>query len=283
MKKSPGHLAISKIVTGDLGDPAKEFHFTLTLRDENGNALSESYSYAGSKQGKIKSGDTIALKHGERIVIANLPAGTQYIVSELEADQQRYVTTAIDENGWIVSNQTADAVFVNSKGAPPVPGTGNLTIAKVVTGNGNTETDFHFKVELRQKLSGTYGDITFQDGIAEITLRHGQSKTAVGLPQGTEYIITELEANQGGYETSATKDTGTIADGEISIALFNNRANEQPPISPEENPKDPSKNPPGAEEVPRTGDQSVLVAPIIGAALCLCALAAAVWRRKRLK
>lgn len=250
----------------------------LTLRDENGNALSESYSYAGSKQGKIKSGDIIALKHGERIVIANLPAGTQYIVSELEADQQRYVTTAIDENGWIVSNQTADAVFVNSKGAPPVPGTGNLIIAKVVTGNGNTETDFHFKVELRQKLSGTYGDITFQDGIAEITLRHGQSKTAVGLPQGTEYIITELEANQGGYETSATKDTGTIADGEISIALFNNRANEQPPISPE----DPS-NPPGKEEVPKTGDAGALFAWGIGAALCLCALAAAVWRKRRLK
>ena len=278
VKKSPGHLAISKIVTGDLGDPAKEFHFTLTLRDENGNALSESYSYAGSKQGKIKSGDIIALKHGERIVIANLPAGTQYIVSELEADQQRYVTTAIDENGWIVSNQTADAVFVNSKGAPPVPGTGNLIIAKVVTGNGNTETDFHFKVELRQKLNGTYGDITFQDGIAEITLRHGQSKAAVGLPQGTEYIITELEANQGGYETSATKDTGTIADGEISIALFNNRANEQPPISQE----DPS-NPPGKEEVPKTGDAGALFAWGIGAALCLCALAAAVWRKRRLK
>ena len=283
VKKSAGHLAISKVVTGDLGDPAKEFHFTLTLRDENGNALSGSYSYAGSKQGKIRSGDTIALKHGERIVIANLPAGTQYIVKELEANQERYVTTAIDENGWIVSNQTADAVFVNSKGAPPVPGTGNLTVAKVVTGNGNTQTDFHFKVELRQKLSGTYGDITFQDGVAEVTLRHGQSKTATGLPQGTEYIITELEANQGGYETSAAKDTGTIADGEISIALFNNRANEQPPISPEEDPKNPSDNPPGTEEVPRTGDRNVLLASGIGAVLCLCALAVAVWRRKRLK
>ena len=114
-------------------------------------------------------------------------------------------------------------------------------------------------------------------------MRHGQSKTATGLPQGTEYIITELEANQGGYETSAAKDTGTIEDGEISIALFNNRANEQPPISPEEDPKNPSDNPPGTEEVPRTGDRNVLLASGIGAALCLCALAVAVWRRKRLK
>lgn len=282
VKQSPGHLAISKIVTGDLGDPAKEFHFTLTLRDENGNALKESYSYAGSKQGKIKSGDTIALKHGERIVIANLPAGTQYIVKELEANQNRYVTTAIDENGWIVSNQTADAIFLNSKGAPPTPGTGNLTVAKVVTGNGNTETNFHFKVELRQKLSGTYGDMVFQDGVAEITLRHGQSQTATGLPQGTEYIITELEANQGGYETSASKDTGTIADGEISIALFNNRANEQPPINPEENSKDPS-NPPGKEEVPKTGDRGVLIIPSAGLALCLCVLAVAIWQKRRQK
>lgn len=108
---------------------------------------------------------------------------------------------------------------------------GSLTISKEVTGSGgNKQKEFHFTIEVGtlpdgSKLpDGTYGEITFTDSKAEITLKSGESKTATGLPGDITYVVKETEANTGGYKTSSENDEGTIAPNTLQSVLFiNNR------------------------------------------------------------
>ena len=101
-------------------------------------------------------------------------------------------------------------------------GTGSLTVSKTVAGNaGETNKDFHFNVTLSDKtISGIFGDMTFTNGVATFTLKHGESKTASNLPEGIGYEVTE--ANTVGYTTTATGDKGTIAKDGTATAAFTN-------------------------------------------------------------
>ena len=111
---SSGSLTISKVVTGDAGDKNKEFTFTVTLTDANGDPLKGEYRYAGSKEGTIKSEGEIKLKDGESVTISGLPIGTKYTVAEAEANKDGYTTTSKGESGEI-SEKEQKAEFTNSK------------------------------------------------------------------------------------------------------------------------------------------------------------------------
>lgn len=103
--------------------------------------------------------------------------------------------------------------------------TGALTVSKEVTGSlGNKFQAFTFVVTLKDSdLSGVFGDVTFQDGKATFSLRHGRSVTILGIPAGTEYTIKE--GNNLGYTVTKTGDTGEIKAGETLEAKFvNHRA-----------------------------------------------------------
>ena len=115
---SSGSLTISKVVTGDAGDKNKEFTFTVTFTDVNGNPLDGEYSYTGSKEGTIKSGEEVRLKDGESITISGLPIGTKYTVVEAEANKDGYTTTSKGESGEI-SEKEQKAEFTNSKNTDP--------------------------------------------------------------------------------------------------------------------------------------------------------------------
>ena len=69
-RDSFGNLTITKTVISDLEDKDKEFAFTITLGVEG--------SYTGSKNGTLKRGDTIFLKHNDSITISDLPIGVIY-------------------------------------------------------------------------------------------------------------------------------------------------------------------------------------------------------------
>ena len=133
--------------------------------------------------------------------------------------------------------------------------TGSLTVSKTVAGNaGDKEKAFHFTVTLSdQTISGTYGDMEFTDGVATFTLKHGESKTAAGLPAGVTYEVTETEADQDGYATAKTGDTGTIEKDVISTAAFTN-TKDASPVDPDK-PTDPKKP---TDDVPKTGDETNL-------------------------
>ena len=104
---------------------------------------------------------------------------------------------------------------------------GSLTVTKKVSGDlGDQNADWHFTVTLDDKtINATYGDMTFVDGVAQIVLKHGESKTATDLPAGVKYTVVEKEANQNGYATTATDDTGTIEKDVTKTAAFTNTYN----------------------------------------------------------
>lgn len=78
----------------------------------------------------------------------------------------------------------------------PEPETASISIEKNVTGKGSTTKEFNFELELTNQpdLNGTYGDLNFNGGTANFTLKHGEKKTASGLPDGTEFTVTEESA-----------------------------------------------------------------------------------------
>lgn len=115
-----GFLRIQKVVAGS-GDRTKGFTFYVTLRDEKGRPLEEEFSYTGDKKGKISSGQSISLCHDQQIMILNLPVGTQYVISEKEANQEGYVTSFRGEKGSIVSKEIGMAFFVNTKETEKTP------------------------------------------------------------------------------------------------------------------------------------------------------------------
>ena len=128
---------------------------------------------------------------------------------------------------------------------------GDLTVTKTVAGNaGDTEKKFTFTVTLDRSISGTYGDMTFNNGTAVITLKHGESSTATKLPADIRYTVTESDNE--GYTVTANGDTGVICDGKTAVAAFTNTKDSETPNQPS-TPNVPSS--PGAlDHIPETGD-----------------------------
>lgn len=113
---------------------------------------------------------------------------------------------------------------------------GALTVEKIVQGNrGETDRAFTFTVTLTGKsqtsieantINGKFGDMTFENGVATFTLKHGQSITASGLPAGLTYTVEETNANADGYTTSNSGNTGTIPSGDTDKVYFTNTKHE---------------------------------------------------------
>lgn len=113
---------------------------------------------------------------------------------------------------------------------------GALTVEKIVQGNrGETDREFEFTVTLTgesitgvkaDSVSGTFGDMTFENGVATFMLKHGESITASGLPAGLNYSVEETNANADGYTTSNSGNTGTIPSGDTAKVYFTNTKHE---------------------------------------------------------
>ena len=127
-----------------------------------------------------------------------------------------YTLTKIrDDQGNEINVPVSSADFINSKG------TGNLSLIKVVEGT-TTESTFDVQVKLdNTSVNGKYGDLTFKNGIADVQLTAGQTKTATGLPAGVTYTVTEVNVPDG-YQVSYSGETGTITAGGTAQATVTN-------------------------------------------------------------
>ena len=104
---------------------------------------------------------------------------------------------------------------------------GNLSVTKTVAGNnGDTSKAFNFTVTLGDtSINGTFGEMIFADGVATFVLKHGESKTAVGLPAGITYTVTEAEADKDGYTTTSVNASGSIIKDDTAAVTFTNTRN----------------------------------------------------------
>ena len=149
-------------------------------------------------------------------------------------------------------------------------GPGNLVIEKRVEGTaGETQRQFHFTLTLSDTtIDGIYGDLEFSNGVATFLLKDGQSVRVEGLPQGIAYQVTEDEANQQGYTTTARGATGTIRTGETQQVQFVNTRNDSPKT----------------DNSPKTGDSArpwLYVGLLTTSALALTGVGVVSYRRRR--
>lgn len=149
-------------------------------------------------------------------------------------------------------------------------GPGNLVIEKRVEGTaGETQRQFHFTLTLSDTtINGIYGDLEFSNGVATFQLKDGQSVRVEGLPQGIAYQVTEDEADQQGYTTTARGATGTIRTGETQQVQFVNTWNDSPKT----------------DNSPKTGDSArprLFVGLLTTSALALTGVGVVSYRRRR--
>ena len=102
---SAGSLAVTKNVTGNMGDRNRYFKITVTLKGEDGKSHAASYPVTGGSKLVNGTDDTSAstisvdtpadfyLKHDETFTIANLPYGVTYTVVEENYSNDGYTTT----------------------------------------------------------------------------------------------------------------------------------------------------------------------------------------------
>ncbi|MGB4432457.1 MAG: SpaA isopeptide-forming pilin-related protein [Bacillota bacterium] len=233
-------ISKSVISTGDVA-PAGSNIFNFAILDKNGTLIEEP---AITVDGIGTGTETVTLDNLTEIpdalyvqeITERVPSGWVYDMAIYK------VTFTVDTDGEVIPNiekfdpasesyVSADNItFTNSyheETAPdPDPEYGNLTVSKTVSGGGaSTSKEFTFTVTLDSRISGTYGDMTFESGVATFTLKHGENKTATNLPAGISYAV--VESDNSGYTvtvngTSETTATGTIAQDSTATAAFNN-------------------------------------------------------------
>ena len=105
---------------------------------------------------------------------------------------------------------------------------GNLTVnKKVARTDGDKNQEFNFKVTLSKPVNGTYGDMTFTDGVANFTLKHDESKNGVNLPANISYTVVEDDYSKDGYTTTSINSTGTITKDKTTEVSFTNTKNKK--------------------------------------------------------
>lgn len=179
--------------------------------------------------------------------------GLVWTVSDLAAGASGAITFSarVNENAIKVDNPLTNQATVtvgdnsyktNTTNDGDKPGTGDLTISKTVTAaEGETpdhDKSFSFTITLKDAggnpLQGRYAytiaggesqTLALDSGVAKIELKHGQSVTITGLPEGASYSVAEESYADEGYVTSLDQDSdgwsGTIDADETIIKVTN--------------------------------------------------------------
>ena len=170
------------------------------------------------------------------------PTRAGYTFTGWERHDTTNGTATLNDDGTVTAvNGPGPIVFIakyTKNTTPPTPPadpeTGNLTVSKTISGNAaDSSKAFDFTVTLGDtSINGTYGDMSFSNGVATFTLKGGESKTATNLPAGTTFTVAEADYSADGYVTTKSGDTGTITDGQTATAAFTNTKNTTPPTPP---------------------------------------------------
>nr|AHF25690.1 collagen adhesin [uncultured bacterium Contigcl_38] len=160
---------------------------------------------------------TVTLKGGEKAEATGLPTEITYEITEASAEGFQ-LTGKTGDTGSI-STTKSTAVFTNTRE------TGDLELSKELISERLADKDqkFTFTVTLGDdSINGTYGDMTFENGVATVELKGGESAEATGLPTDISYDITEADADDFKL-TGVTGDSGTISTEKASAEFTNTR------------------------------------------------------------
>lgn len=225
--KGFGTLEVKKTVAGNDADTEKYFDFTVTItkKDDTGATVTDTdFNGIYGDMTFVSGVATFVMKHGDTVTATDLPNGTSFNVSEADYSNEGYRSRRKAYTGVIVKDETKTAVFSNVRETY-----GDLVISKTISGNDiSIYKDFKFTLTLDDSsINGAYGGVTFKNGVAEFTLKGGQSKTVEDLPNGVSYTVTEDDyyTEEGyvpttdGVEGSRTS-AGTIVGNITKDAVF---------------------------------------------------------------
>lgn len=110
--------------------------------------------------------------------------------------------------------------------------TGDLLIAKQVKGSNDPKKKYHFTLTLLKDgnadagtvaLNGTFGDVTFQDGVAEFDVKAGSYIRVKGLPAGVYYTIQEDDYTKAGFNSPEyINQSGVVQKGDSTMVTVTN-------------------------------------------------------------
>ena len=240
-KRGGGIATNSPIVIGmEYADVAVEVTKKWTEETHPDHVYVALYRVGDASGEKVKLDSHVELnaENNWSASFADLPSKC---VTNGEVEDCHYIVEEETVEGWKESssaeydkeNKTYKITLTNT----PIQ-YGSLTVSKEVTGSGDKEKEFPFKVTLQGEtaMNGTYGDMEFVDNVVTFTLKHGESKSAAGLPEGVAYTVEE--SGNEGYTVTKTGDVGTIVGGETAVVKFVNAMNggENPNPNPNPNP-----------------------------------------------
>ncbi len=105
-----------------------------------------------------------------------------------------------------------------------LPAVGDLVITNTVKGSdSDPNKEFLFTISANLggvPINGVYGGIAFINGAASFRLRHGQTMTISGLPEGISYTVRITDEKAEGYSIPVAEFHGSIAAGEEKRAEF---------------------------------------------------------------
>ncbi len=228
------NLTVSKTVEltanqGTVIDENMQFRFKVELWDAAKQTLTGSYSYTvdGEAAGSVQSGDTITLRHGQKAVIASLPEGTTYTVTEIDIPAG-YTPKQPAISGALVSRQSVE--FVNTYTVQGVT-QAVLKARKELNGPDGTTlaaNQFSFSVYTTADCSGTPvaagkndadGNVTFSEqtftaaGRYVYYIRENQDPAAVHITYDTRIIRATVSIVDNG--------DGTLKLGGVSYRTLN--------------------------------------------------------------
>lgn len=123
-------IKLKKLVTGNMGDRTKKFHFTISITKENKNV-----TFKVGNTSKTGSA-TVDLANDEESTLTEIPVGANITITENDYTESRYTTSYVIDNGNSVTNREAnisniqakdnasahEVVFTNNKEAIPDTG-----------------------------------------------------------------------------------------------------------------------------------------------------------------
>lgn len=105
----PG-LTVSKTVNGNMGDRNREFDFTVQAQNSKGQPV----SVDGTYEGILVQNGQFKLKHGQSLVIPELPYGVTCTVTESIPEEEGYTTTVKVDGGEEKSSKTVTVEKMNT-------------------------------------------------------------------------------------------------------------------------------------------------------------------------
>ena len=244
--REAGELSVEKILDGNAADLGLSFTFTVTLTNENGMNVANTYPATGAyekiaftKKDDTSATATFTLKGGEKVTITDIPVGTTYTVVEDEkaARKYDYNTTPDGEEGEITADP-AECTFTNERSV------GSIELEKIVSGSGKDNVgDFVFTITLtyeddidlaiannKPTFSTTRAAIKSVNGnvvTIEAKLKNGESVEIKNILVDTVYTIVETDYTSYGFlkPTITGENEGTIDEEgkKVEVSYENTR------------------------------------------------------------